>query len=240
MRPSLALVLVFALVLTARVRAQPCPGFVVAVDAGHSDAQPGATSARGKSERSFNIRLADELASALETARVSVRRIAPDTELAQRSAAAAGASVLVSVHHDSVQERFLEPWTFEGRSLRRTRHAAGHSVFVSRRNAKFERSLRHAAAVARSLETRGLAYARHHAEPIEGENRPLLDDKLGVYAFDGLRLLRTAPVPAFLVEAAVITSDEDEARADDPAYRAKVVSAIVEGLLATCAAPGAR
>ena len=228
-----------ALAVAAEARARACPGFVVAIDAGHSDARPGATSARGRTERSFNIRLVNELAAALEKAGIRTRRLAPEDDLAARAAAAAGASVMVSIHHDSVQERFLESWTFEGRSLRRTRHAAGHSVFVSRRNGMFGASLRHASAIARRLLERGLAPSRHHSEPIEGENRPLLDAKAGLSAFDGLKVLRTAPVPALLVEAAVIASDEDEVRADDPAYRAELVAAIVEGLLGSCAAPAA-
>ena len=46
----------------------------------------------------------------------------------------------------------------------------------------------------------------YHAEPIAGENRPLLDRRLGVHRFDGLAVLKTATMPAVLVEAGVIVN----------------------------------
>jgi len=217
------------------VEAAPeCPR-LIALDAGHSPGQPGATSARGRSEHGFNLRLADEVQAALEGARFTVRRL-PAGSLDERAAAAAGADLMLSLHHDSVQERFLEAWSFEGARRMRTRHAQGHSLFVSANNTEFDRSRRWGEALGAALVRRGLQPTQHHAEPIDGENRPLIDRTIGLYRFDGLRVLRKAPVPALLLEAAVITHDEDELRAEDPEYRQRIVDAIVETFSAGCPA----
>ena len=52
----------------------------------------------------------------------------------------------------------------------------------------------------------------YHAEPIAGENRPLLAPPPGRASLDGLAVLKTATMPAVLVEAGVIVNPDDEAR----------------------------
>jgi N-acetylmuramoyl-L-alanine amidase len=229
-----SLITLAGLLLCALARAEPSP-CVVAVDAGHSDARPGATSARGRTERSFNVRLAAELAAALRARGVTVREVPSAESLEERSAAAVGAGLLVSVHHDSVQPKYLEPWTFDGRSHQRTRFARGWASFVSKKNGAFDRSLAFARAIGERLVSKGIAHSTHHAEPIPGESRVWLDEALGVMAFDDLRILKSAPVPALLVEAAVITHDDDELAADSSGHRAALVQAVVEGVRAGCA-----
>ncbi len=221
--------------LTCEARAEPCLR-VVALDAGHTDAAPGATSARGRPERLFNLRLAEEVEKALVSKGISVRRI-PAGGLVERARAADGADLLLSIHHDSVQPRFLEPWVHDGVERRRTRHARGHSFFVSAENPRFEASVRIATAIGAQLAAAAFAPTLHHAEPIDGEGRPLLDAALGLYRFDGLVVLKSASVPALLFEAGVIANDEDEARADDPSHRARLVDALARALSASCPAP---
>ena len=46
----------------------------------------------------------------------------------------------------------------------------------------------------------GLKPALHHAEPIKGENRPLLDEHTGVYEYTDLVVLKAAEMPAILLE----------------------------------------
>jgi N-acetylmuramoyl-L-alanine amidase len=41
----------------------------------------------------------------------------------------------------------------------------------------------------------------HHAEPVAGESRELIDRALGIYRYDELAVLRTATMPAVLFEA---------------------------------------
>lgn len=70
----------------------------------------------------------------------------------------------------------------------------------------------------------------YHAEPIAGENRPLLDRRLGVHRFDGLAVLKTATMPAVLVEAGVIVNPDDEARVARPDTIERMARAIADGV----------
>lgn len=211
--------------------AVPCAGNV-ALDAGHTDKVTGATSARGVSERIFNVKLAREVERALTGFGLQVVRV-PAGSLADRAEAASRAALFVSIHHDSVQEKFLEKWTRNGAVGHRTRHAAGYSVFVSGDNGRYEDSRAVALEVGKRLRALGRPPALHHAEPIPGENRPLLDAETGVYRFDGLRVLKSK-TPSLLVEAAVITNDLDEKLADSDAFRATFARALAEAVRDTC------
>jgi N-acetylmuramoyl-L-alanine amidase len=228
-----------SLALAARLllpAAGPCAG-TVALDAGHTDKATGATSARGVAERTFNVKLALEVEQALSGYGIQVVRV-PAGSLADRAEAASRAALFVSIHHDSVQERFLEKWTRNGGVGHRTRHAAGYSVFVSGDNGRYEDSKAVALEVGKRLRALGRPPALHHAEPIPGENRPLLDTDTGVYRFDGLRVLKTN-TPSLLVEAAVITNDLDEKLADSDAFRATFARALAGAVRDTCPAWGA-
>jgi N-acetylmuramoyl-L-alanine amidase len=157
--------------------------------------------------------------------------------LPERPAAAArgGAELLISVHHDSVQERYLEPWTFAGRARDHSTHARGFSLFVSAENRFFEASRALAVALGAALRAAGLRPSTHHGEPIAGENRPLLDAAHGVYRFDGLAVLRAAAMPAVLLEAGVIKHREEELVVASEAFRADVAAAIVSAARQACA-----
>ena len=50
----------------------------------------------------------------------------------------------------------------------------------------------------------------HHAEPIGGENRALLDARCGVYQYDDLVVLKDFRSPAVLFEAAVVVNSDEE------------------------------
>jgi hypothetical protein len=53
----------------------------------------------------------------------------------------------------------------------------------------------------------------HHAEPIKGENRELVNPELGIYRFDDLIVLKSAAMPAALLECGVIVNRSEESRA---------------------------
>ncbi len=220
----------------------PCPRaeLVVALDIGHSPASPGATSARGRGEYAFNLDLARRVLDHMHAAGLSAAFLVGDggpvKDLWQRPrlAAARGAHVLISLHHDSVQPQFLESGDIDGRPARFSRHAAGYSLFVSRKNLFPERSLAAARAIGGALADWGLSPTLHHAEPIAGENRPLLDRDLGVYDFADLVVLKAAPMPAVLVEAGVIVHPEEEARLRDPFHQDILADSISRGVLAAC------
>ncbi|MCQ4384037.1 N-acetylmuramoyl-L-alanine amidase, partial [Clostridioides difficile] len=94
----------------------------------------------------------------------------------------------------------------------RQREFRGVSVFVSERNPHYAASLRCAKAIAERLVASGARPSLYPAQPIRGENRPLIDPQLGIHRCDDLVVRRTAPIPAVLVEAGVIVNPDEEAR----------------------------
>ena len=72
------------------------------------------------------------------------------------------------------------------------------------------KSKRFAELLAEELLYVGLTPTFHHAEEIEGENRTLLDKLRGVYAFDDLVVLKSATMPAVLIECGVIVNRKEE------------------------------
>lgn len=215
-------------------------GPVVAIDIGHTPARGGATSARGRPEYAFNRRLAGELLSALGAAGVTrafeINAAGSEIGLKRRTQIARerAADLLLSIHHDSVQTQHLESWTFGGAQRRHTPEIRGYSLFVSYKGGDPEGSERLAQAIGKALRREGLMPSLHHAEPIRGEHRPLLNAQLGVYRFDDLVVLRTASMPAVLIEAGVILHRDEEALLDDPAYRRRIVDALVSSVWAQC------
>lgn len=215
--------------------------FVVAVDPGHTLAQPGASSARGVPEVRFNDRLAARILAALHDAgfvRSFVTRRGDDAiTLQQRAqlADARGAQLLLSVHHDSAQPHKLQPWTYRGQPRGYTDQISGFSLFVSTLNAQPARS----ESFARLLGARLLAACQHptlhHAEPIAGEGRELLDARIGLYRFDELAVLRRASMPAVLFEAGVIVHRDEERRLRSAAQQRRTAAAVVAAVADFCA-----
>jgi N-acetylmuramoyl-L-alanine amidase len=70
----------------------------------------------------------------------------------------------------------------------------------------------------------------YHATPIQGENRPLIDKRLGVHEYDDLIVLKTAPIPAVLVEIGVIANPDEERRLSQPDTIQRISKAIETGI----------
>lgn len=206
---------------------------LVALDVGHSHARPGAISARGVPEFDFNLTLARRIEAELTAAGIRVRLIGAGgqaDDLFARAPQAADARLLLSIHHDSVQEKHLRPWRYRGEWQRHTTHARGWSLYVSRRHGQEARSLACAAAIGRSLAATGLPIARHHRDPATGQPRPWADYGAGVHYYDNLVVLRTAEVPAVLLEAGVILHRDEEALLAGEAYRTRLARRVVAGI----------
>ena len=202
----------------------------IAVDVGHYLAKPGVISARGVTEFEYNLRLAREVAGALRRAGHETVLIGDDglaENLGARAPRANGMDLLISIHHDSVQPRFLSSWEFGGETLLYSDHFSGYSLFVSRLNGHAGASLKCASAIGAALGGTGFTPSRYHADPIAGENRPFADEANGVHYFDNLAVLKTAGVPALLFEAGVIVNRDEELRMRDPAVRNRIADAIV-------------
>jgi N-acetylmuramoyl-L-alanine amidase len=225
-----------ACLLAATVSVAP----LVAVDVGHSLAAPGATSARGRPEFEFNRELAADIARNLAARGFEVRLIGADgdsTTPSQRTNAARGAHLFLSVHHDSVQPHYLQEWEYQGLRRRFSDRFAGFALLVARRNPQFGQSLACASAIGAHLRAAGLTPSRYHAEPIPGESRPFADPVNGVHYHENLGVLRRADMPAVLLEAGVIVNRAEEERLRDPTNRQRFAVAVVAGVQACLGGP---
>jgi len=205
----------------------------VAVDVGHFNAEPGTISARGHPEFEFNRALALEVASALRSRGVAPRLIGADgsmVHLSRRTAAAEGADLLLSVHHDSTQPQFFLSWNDGGVDRSYSDRYAGFALFVSRRNVDLAASLKCASAIGAALRAAGFAPSLYHADPIPGESKPFADRENGVHYYDNLVVLHTARSPAVLLEAGVIVNRAEETKLALPQTRRRIAGAVADGV----------
>ncbi|MFC4278187.1 N-acetylmuramoyl-L-alanine amidase [Achromobacter aloeverae] len=197
----------------------------IVVDTGHTPQHPGATGASGRVEYQYNLDLSGAVAHDLMALDDRVKRISvngKDIALKERTAQAQGADFFISIHHDSMQQAWIDAG--------RQREFAGFSIFVSQLNPHYEQSLHCAQAIGERLLAAGEQPSLYHATPIPGENRPLLDKRLGIHRFDDLAVLKTASMPAVLVEAGVIVNPDEEKRLAEPQTIAKLANAIAQAV----------
>jgi N-acetylmuramoyl-L-alanine amidase len=229
----LALFLTPGLALAAEPVPRESP--IVAIDVGHTRASPGAISVTGIPEYEFNLKIAKMLESKLrETGTSQAFLIASEKPRAlperTRIAASRNADLFVSIHHDSAQDKYLEEREADnGKTQRYTDKFSGYSIFVSRKNPRYEQSLDLARRIGRAMRT-NFKFATHHNEPIAGENRPIVDPDAGVYAFDDLVVLKTASMPAVLVECGVIVNPEEEKSLLTVERQTTITAALVRGI----------
>jgi N-acetylmuramoyl-L-alanine amidase len=190
---------------------------VVVLDPGHNKKNPGALSVSGIFEVAYNDNLVQQIAAALSQVGFKVivtRQVDQEMDLDARVKKANGQKTLalLSIHHDSAQLIHLEKIQRSGREVYRTREPIrGYSIFISSLNPKYKESLQLAHILGEALLDIGRKPTLHHAEPIRGENRPLLDQRLGIYKYDDLKILKKAKAPAVLLEFGVLVDEEDEA-----------------------------
>jgi N-acetylmuramoyl-L-alanine amidase len=192
--------------------------FRIVVDVGHTAESEGAISARNVPEFVFNLRLARQVEEKLKAAGFSETRLLVTDGKARRSlfkrvdaASNLSANLFLSIHHDSVPDKLLEQWEFEGKKRYFSDRFSGHSVFVSRDNADFKTSLVFAELLAKEMKAQGLEYARQYSQPIMGRyQHPLLNKETGVYSYDELIVLKSTRMPAVLLEAGSIINRDEE------------------------------
>jgi N-acetylmuramoyl-L-alanine amidase len=210
--------------------------FSIILDVGHTAEAPGARSARNVVEFDFNLRLAKRIEERLKSegfveTSLLVTEGKAKPSLWKRVAAAnrSRAKLLLSIHHDSVPDSFLEEWDFEGTRSRFSDRFTGYSLFVSRRNPLFETSLKFGKLLGKQMKAQGLEYARQYTQAFMGRyRRKLLDKDAGIYRFDDLVVLRWARTPAVLLEAGSIINRDEELAMNSP-ERQDMISAAVAG-----------
>jgi N-acetylmuramoyl-L-alanine amidase len=237
MRFRAAAVLIVSLALARLAR---CETYVVAIDVGHTKASPGAISVTRQPEYEFNLRIARRLEETLKTKSpddpntIKPFIISSEKPMAlptrTKIAANRNADLFVSIHHDSAQDQYLEDREVNGQEQKFTSQFSGYSIFVSRKNPRYDESLNLARRIGRAMKAANFPFARHHHERIAGEDRPYADEDAGVYAFDDLVVLKTATMPAVLVECGVIVNPKEEQALLTKERQATIVAAITRGI----------
>jgi N-acetylmuramoyl-L-alanine amidase len=228
----------FVLLLFASVcEASDVMRHVVALDIGHTRRNGGARSARGVMEFDFNKNVVEAVASELEQSSV-VRPVIINPKgapilLGDRTKIAAeqGAELFLSVHHDSVQPKYLSEWTINGRKEHYCDRFKGFSIFYSSKNPFAEQSSLLAHLLGNEMRSRDFEPTFHHAEKIRGEGRKLMDPQRGVYEYDDLIVLKTAKVPAALIECGVIVNRDEEEQLKRESTRDRIASAISSAIV---------
>jgi N-acetylmuramoyl-L-alanine amidase len=194
------------------------PKFRIVVDVGHTPDSYGALSARNDPEFGFNVRLARLITARLKSEGFAATRLlvtdgkARPSLLKRVGAANDGrADLFLSIHHDSVPDKLLETWEFDGAPSYFSDRFSGHSLFVSERNPHFATGLMLARMIGRQLKEQGLHYASQYTLPVMGRyRRQLLDKDVGVYRYDGLVVLSQTRSIAVLLEAGSIINRDEE------------------------------
>lgn len=233
---------VFIFIATDSNAEQACfkRDFKIAIDAGHTIKHPGATSATGTGEHSFNKKMAALLLGELKKAGFEnaflINEADREVTLKQRTieANSVKSNLFISIHHDSVQPVYLSQWEYDGKILHYSDKYKGFSIFYSEKNKYPEASLLFAKALGSELLERGLSPSLHHAENIPGENRDLIDEKRGVYRFDDLVVLKTTEMPAVLIECGIIVNRLEENKLQNSEYQMKIAGAIVKAIESIC------
>jgi N-acetylmuramoyl-L-alanine amidase len=221
--------------------------FRIVLDVGHTIEAGGATSARGVSEYAFNLRLARLVEEHLRESgfwrtNVVVMHGIGRAQLLRRAARANAfaADLFVSIHHDSVQEPYLDRWQHDGRIDRFSDRFRGYSIFISNDNARGAESLDFAKLLGDALLAQGMHFTTHHAEDIPGERHPLVDPQRGIYRYDELVVLQNTAAPSVLLEAGVIVNRAEETDLTSPARQRSIAAAVVAATNQFCALQAAR
>jgi N-acetylmuramoyl-L-alanine amidase len=238
--------------LAALVFACNASAATIAIDSGHTPLSPGATAACGQREVVFNDTIVQLLKAELEQAghRVVLTRqpgqnvVQHDlhdgsgresaVSLRQRLVHTQGTDLLLSIHHDSIQERYLQvvpdlcggrPGTrFTQEFITDPRVRVGYNVFTYT-----ERSKTLALAIGKRLKFQGLQASYYHSSLWEPDPATAVDEYFGVWR-KNLFVLRESKMPAVLIEVWPIVDPAHEQRARDPAFQQLVVKAIRKGV----------
>jgi N-acetylmuramoyl-L-alanine amidase len=216
--------------------------FRLVLDVGHTAASEGANSARNAPEFNFNLRLARRIEERLKAegypeTRLLVTEGKARPSLVRRVDAANDlhANLFLSIHHDSVPNKLLENWEFEGKKSHFSDRFSGYSVWVSRDNPDFKTSLSFAEMVAKEMKAHGLQYAHQYTQAIMGKyQHPLLNKETGVYSYDQLVVLRKTRMPAVLLEAGSIINRDEELKMDSAERRDIVSGAVAAAVKEFC------
>jgi N-acetylmuramoyl-L-alanine amidase len=219
--------------------------FRLIVDVGHTVQSDGAMSARNVPEFQFNLQLAQRLVDKLKsegfaTTRLLVTEGKARPSLFTRVASANNwhADLFLSIHHDSVPDKLMENWEFEGKKSHFSDRFSGYGLFVSKENPDFETSLRFAKLIGTQMHARDIKFADQYTLPIMGKYRhDLLDRDAGIYRYDHLIVLQRTHMPAVLLEAGSIINRDEELQMASPERQDMIVNAVTTAVEQFCGLP---
>jgi N-acetylmuramoyl-L-alanine amidase len=214
--------------------------FRIFIDVGHYRSAPGATSARGKTEFDFNLRLARALQKTLVSRGYRQVKLfvsaggAQSLQQRTKESAKFKADIFISIHHDDVQSRYKSVWVYASQERLYSDKFKGYSLFISKLQPLWPESLRLATFISDELLRRGMSFTGHHAEETEGEGRRLLDEGRGIYQYDELIVLKNSLSPAVLIEAGIIVNRDEELVLNSQARRDLFSSAVSDAVEKFC------
>jgi N-acetylmuramoyl-L-alanine amidase len=228
----------------AEAKCEPAK-FRLIVDVGHTIQSDGAMSARNVPEFQFNLHLAQRVVEKLKvegfaTTRLLVTEGKARPSLFARVASANNwhADLFLSIHHDSVPDKMMEDWEFEGKKSHFSDRFSGYGLFVSKENPDFETSLRFAKLIGTQMRSQGIKFADQYTLPIMGKYRPdVLDRDAGIYRYDHLIVLQRTHMPAVLLEAGSIINRDEELQMASPERQDMTVNAVTTAVRRFCGLP---
>lgn len=219
--------------------------FRIVVDVGHTAKSEGALSARNVPEFEFNLHLARKIVDKLKAegfsqARLLITQGGARSSLAERVAAAnkLHADLFLSIHHDSVPDKLMENWEFEGKKSHFSDRFSGYGLFVSKQNPDFATSMRFAKLIGTQMRAQGVKFADQYTLPIMGKYRhDLLDRDAGIYRYDHLIVLMKTQMPAVLLEAGSIINRDEELKMASPERQDLTADAVTTAVKEFCGLP---
>lgn len=184
----------------------------ISIDIGHHINAPGAISAYGITEYTYNKRLSYSLKNQLFNYGNKVNIInehGNKISLYDRTNLAKGSNFLIYLHHDSLPKKDLNHWQFQGKKQYFNDNTKGFSIFVSTKNPYFNKSLICANKISDNLIKAGFhSNYRKNAILVSNAGTLFVKNK-PIYKYDNLAVLRTASMPALLIEAGVIVNRKE-------------------------------
>ena len=159
-----------------------------------------------------------------------------------KRANALGADLFLSIHHDSVPDKFLEKWEFDGVQRGFSDRFSGHSIFISIRQ---QRPCRQSAvcenarqSVAKTgIEVHASLHGSEHGPPPAAAGRPA---NRCLSLRSSCSCSETPSMPAVLLEAGSIINREEELRMGSVERQSLISAAVADAVESFCAARGAR
>jgi N-acetylmuramoyl-L-alanine amidase len=221
--------------------------FRLLVDVGHTAKSEGALSARNVPEFDFNLHLSQRIVAKLKAEGFALTRLLVTEgkarpSLGTRVAAANNwhADLFLAIHHDSVPDKMMENWEFEGKKSHFSDRFSGYGVFVSKSNPYFEESFQFGKLIGNGMRAQGIKFASQYTLPIMGKYRhDLLDKDAGVYRYDHLIVLMKTQMPAALLEAGSIINRDEELEMASVERQDKTAAAVTAAVKQYCGLPAA-